>query len=65
MLRDAAMVQRDGAEGLISSENAGGDYGVVLDRDSHAIDQRATQEFRSGLMRDRNPGKLFDRGAKG
>lgn len=60
--RDAGLVRRDVLHGLLSAEDAASEYGVILQGEMREIDHRATEEFRAGLNRDRNRGKLFDRG---
>ena len=60
--RDAETVRRDVLAGLITAEAASTDYGVILQGDLLELDRVATEELRHGLIRERNRGKLFDRG---
>jgi len=48
--RDAASVQRDVLDGVVSSESARRDYGVVL-RDDCVIDVMATTELRTKMLK--------------
>ena len=57
--RDPLIVQQDVVRGFVSVQGAVGDYGVVLDPLTNAIDKAATEDLRrhrSGAL------PLFDRG---
>ena len=46
--RDIEAVRRDVIDGYVSIEKARQDYGVVIDPQSYEVDEKATQELRSG-----------------
>ncbi len=60
--RDPELVRQEVASGLLSVEAAANGYGVVVDRKTLKMDQRATEELRGGPMRDAKTPRLFDRG---
>jgi len=62
--RDAARVRNDVARGLMSTERAREDYGVVLAGARHDVDLRATEQLRDGMRRRRKTPKLFDFGER-
>lgn len=62
--RPADQVRADVAQGLLTIDAASGEYGVILGAGLQ-VDQRATDELRTGLMRERNGTKLFDHGDPG
>ncbi|HDZ89745.1 MAG TPA: hydantoinase B/oxoprolinase family protein [Deltaproteobacteria bacterium] len=47
--RDIALVQRDVADGYVSVERAGSDYGVVIDPATLKADEKGSAELRAGL----------------
>jgi N-methylhydantoinase B len=51
--RDPQAVREDVLDEYVSLEGAARDYGVVLDRQTLAVDEKATAELRARLRRQR------------
>lgn len=60
--RPAEKVQKDVRNGLVSIEKARRDYGVVLDAETLAIDESATESLRAELREKRGEYPLFSMG---
>lgn len=60
--RPAEKVQKDVRNGLVSIEKARRDYGVVLDAETLAIDESATETLRAELREKRGEYPLFSMG---
>ena len=62
--RDSVLVRNDVARNLMTSETARNEYGVVLVGRRFDIDQRATQELRRTMQRNRKDLPVFDFGER-
>ena len=60
--RDIEAVRMDVVRRLVSHGSAECEYGVVMDSNTHSVDESATTELRRDLAERRGPTKLIDRG---
>ena len=59
--RETDQVLNDVLDGFVSVDAAQNSYGVVIDPETMAVDQRATTAKREELQKSRGPTKLFHR----
>lgn len=60
--RDMMDVVGDLAMGLITAEDAAGEYGIVVNMESMRLERDASEQLRAGLRREKQSSKLVDRG---